>query len=182
MSFHKPSFKEDRKASPGLAQPSDPESIQALVERLASPDGKARDVARSSLVRLGRPAVPTLVELLERAGERGCGEHSCWEAAKALAEIGDPAAAPAFVRALEHADAGTRWLAGEGLIDLGRDGLPVLLEAWSNTRIQYGLEKALITCFEFCLAMVRTKWPTPCLQHWRAPIRNLRFPWLRGTP
>jgi HEAT repeat protein len=52
-----------------------------------------------------------------------------WEAAKALADIADPAAADALVKALEDKIFDVRWLAAEGLINLGREGLVPLLQA-----------------------------------------------------
>ena len=52
-----------------------------------------------------------------------------WEAAKALAEIADPATAPALVAALEDEGPGIRWIAGEGLIALSQNGLVPLLHA-----------------------------------------------------
>jgi HEAT repeat protein len=52
-----------------------------------------------------------------------------WEAAKALGYLADPDGAPALVRALRDEEFGVRWLAAEGLILLGRDGLEPLLRA-----------------------------------------------------
>jgi HEAT repeat protein len=43
-----------------------------------------------------------------------------WEAAKALGEIGDPAATEALIRALDDEMFDVRWLAGESLIAIGR--------------------------------------------------------------
>ena len=52
-----------------------------------------------------------------------------WEAAKALGQIGDPAAAQALVTALEDKMFDVRWLAAEGLIAMGRGALVPLLQA-----------------------------------------------------
>jgi HEAT repeat protein len=75
-------------------------------------------------VALGAPAVGPLVEALS-GGE----DEVRWEAARALAEIGDRAAAPALVAALEDPSCDVRWIAGVALIALERGGLVPLLRA-----------------------------------------------------
>lgn len=99
-------------------------AITALIDDLASPDGLVRQCARESLVAVGEPAVPLLMDTLRdrRANVR-------WEAAKALAMIRDPRAASALVKALEDRQAGVRWVATEGLIALNRAALPPLMRA-----------------------------------------------------
>ena len=106
-----------------LSDPSDPDTINELIAILGDYDGLARQRARHSLVSIGQPAVPALVEALTDPNG-----HRRWEAAKALGAIGDPSAAPALVRALEDWDFGVRWLAAEGLISLKRAGLAPLLQ------------------------------------------------------
>ncbi len=102
--------------------------IPALIAKLADKNGAARRRARERLVALGGPAVGFLIELL--------GHHKAhlrWEAAKALGGIGDPRTAADLVLALEEDEDGdVRWLAAEGLIALGWDGLRPLLEALAN--------------------------------------------------
>jgi hypothetical protein len=56
-------------------------------------------------------------------------EYGRGQAAKVLGEIGDLAAAPALVKALEDDKFDVRWLAALALVALGRDGLPALLQA-----------------------------------------------------
>lgn len=104
--------------------PSDPDTINELIAALGDCNGLARQRARHSLVAIGKPAVPALVEALtDPNGQRR------WEAAKALGPIRDPSAAPALVRAMDDEDFGVRWLAAEGLIVLKRAGLVPLLQA-----------------------------------------------------
>lgn len=112
-----------------LIQSSDPVPVENLLASLSSNNGREREAARRDLIRMGGAAVRPLVELLGSAGQENCSEHACWEAAKALAAIGDPAAVPALLVALEDANGGTRWLAAEGLIALGRSALAPLLGA-----------------------------------------------------
>lgn len=100
------------------------DSVDLLVRDLSSRDGLVRQRARESLVVIGRPAVPPLIEAL-----RARGRWTRWEAAKALAEIGDPRAAAALVAALEDRGPGVRWLAAVGLITLREKGVPPLLRA-----------------------------------------------------
>jgi HEAT repeat protein len=98
------------------------EEMKTLFDALCDGDGVTRRAARERLEDVGTPAVPYLIAAL-----RSPSEHCRWEAAKALADIGDPSAAPALVRTLDDDKAAVRWLAGEALINLGRDALaPVL--------------------------------------------------------
>jgi hypothetical protein len=80
--------------------------------------------ARESLVKIGKPAVPQLVEALKR------GSHWLrWEAAKTLGEIRDPIAAPALVEALKDEEFDVNWLAAVGLIKMKVGGVEPLLHA-----------------------------------------------------
>jgi len=100
----------------------DDDTIESLVNALASTEGVERYAARERLEEIGRPAVPAMVRALKSPSE-----HTRWEAAKALVKIADPSAAPALVGALCDEKAAVRWLASEALIHLGRDALaPVL--------------------------------------------------------
>jgi HEAT repeat protein len=99
-------------------------AISSLVAELSKKDGAVRERARQQLVAIGAPSVTYLVEALENRNEL-----LRWEAAKALGEIGNPAAAPALVAALEDEVFDVRWLAAEGLIALRGGGLVPLLSA-----------------------------------------------------
>jgi hypothetical protein len=98
------------------------ETIASLIGALASTDGVERHAAREQLEEIGRPAVPSLVRVLQSPSP-----HARWEAAKALGEIADASAAPALVHALEDEKAAVRWLAATALINLGRNALVPLL-------------------------------------------------------
>jgi HEAT repeat protein len=98
--------------------------IASLVAALASQDRVTRQTARETLVGLGHPAVAPVILLLNDRND-----HVRWEAAKTLAEIGDPAAGEPLVNTLEDRDAGIRWLAAEGLIRMRRACLRPLLHA-----------------------------------------------------
>ena len=98
--------------------------LPALLEQLASPAGMTRLRAREALVAAGDAAIDSLIEALndDRDVVR-------WEAAKALASVPSPRAAPALVAALGDEESDVRWLAAEALIALGLPGLATLFEA-----------------------------------------------------
>jgi HEAT repeat protein len=100
------------------------ETIKSLIDDLGSKDGQVRVRARKSLVAIGGQAVKPLVKAL--SSEK---EWVRWEAAKALGQIGGPAAVQALVKALEDKMFDVRWLSAEGLISIGREALVPLLRA-----------------------------------------------------
>ena len=104
-----------------------PHSVKALLDDLGNDDGVVREKARLELVRMGRPAIDFLAELIESSSttER-------WEAVKALSQIADPVAAPLLVIALYDSDYEVRWLATEGLIKIGNQSIKPLLEALTD--------------------------------------------------
>jgi HEAT repeat protein len=100
------------------------ETCRSLVADLDNRDGQVRVRARKSLVAIGNRAVKPLVKAL--ASKK---DWVRWEAAKALGQIGDPAAVQALIKALEDKMFDVRWLAAEGLIAIGREALTPLLQA-----------------------------------------------------
>ena len=101
-----------------------PATIGALIADLGRKDGLVRERARQSLVAIGGPAVASLIEALADPNKQ-----MRWEAAKALGQIGDPAAAHVLMSALEDEVFDVRWLAAEGLSAIGRKALVPLLQA-----------------------------------------------------
>jgi HEAT repeat protein len=101
-------------------------NLSSLTELLASEDGMIRQKARKALVVLGKPAVPSLVQALQSSKV----DQVRWEAAKALAAIGDNGdveSIPALVKALEDSDYGVTWFAAEALRKFKKAAwLPVL--------------------------------------------------------
>jgi len=100
-----------------------PSELSAFLASLADRDVGVRQRARRMLVTMGKEAVPGLGELLERGSF-----EARWEAALALSEIKDPAAAPSLVVGLRDQEPDVRWLAAEGLAAIGRPALPALLQ------------------------------------------------------
>jgi nucleotide-binding universal stress UspA family protein len=106
-----------RETSTGL------ETIDSLIANLASDDGVLRIKARRSLVAIGKQAVGRVAEALKSR------KHWVrWEAAKTLAQIGDPTATRALINALEDDEFDVRWLAAEGLIHIGAKAIEPLLK------------------------------------------------------
>jgi HEAT repeat protein len=98
--------------------------LHELIAMLASSNPADRQHARGALIAVGRPAVGALIGLLNDSHPQ-----VRWEAVKALAGIGDRAAAPALIGAMEDDNGDVRWLAANALIDLGHESLQPLLSA-----------------------------------------------------
>ena len=106
---------------------ADPATMSALVADLGTGDGLVRVRARKCLVAIGSRAVGSLIEALANPKE-----VVRWEAAKALGQIHDPAAAQALVGVLDDEMFDVRWLAAEGLGAMGCKALVPLLQALSK--------------------------------------------------
>jgi HEAT repeat protein len=127
----------------GQNTPPSAADIQSLIGALASRDVLARDRARYTLVQIGQRAVVPLIAALDDADG-----IVRWEAAQALGQIRDPAAAPALIAALNDQRFDVRWLAARGLIALGRDGIAPLLRsleqgAWDDVWLREGAHHIL---------------------------------------
>ena len=107
------------------------------IEALHSDDPVMREKARNALITAGSVAVVPLLQRLKDPAD-----HVCWEAAKALGAIGDPAASNALVELLDHPNHDVRWVAAEALIALGRDGLRQLLMALLTRANSIWLQKS----------------------------------------
>jgi HEAT repeat protein len=97
-----------------LGTHSEPEAISLLGGALGDPSPFLARTACDSLERIGKPAVPALIEALknQNAQVRGL-------AARALAHIKDTSAIPALFNALEDESAIVQHWADEGLDNMG---------------------------------------------------------------
>jgi HEAT repeat protein len=102
-------------------------TTDSLISDLASDDWVVRVRAREGLVSRGSKAIKPLSNALESPNQ-----WVRWESAKALCEIGNPAATSALVRSLEDKMFDVRWLAAGGLITIGRKTIVPLLQAVIN--------------------------------------------------
>lgn len=110
--------------------------MNELIEKLSSKESKIREDARLKLVGMGHQVIDQLEPLLNSD------EHiTRWEAAKTLVQIHDEKSAAVFVKHLENDDMDIRWLAAEGLIKTGKEGLKHLLKALIEKPDTYNLRK-----------------------------------------
>jgi HEAT repeat protein len=99
----------------GLGQRDAPEVVTPLLSTLADPSEYLARLATDALIRVGRPAVPSLIRALEQDPQPRVRAN----AARALALIRDPVAIPALFRALQDASALVQSWAEDGLEKLG---------------------------------------------------------------
>jgi len=100
-------------------------SIEELIKDLSDTNGIIRQKARYELVKIGNPALDSLLEL------QGAEKHQArWEAVKAISEIGTSGSIPILINALEDEEFDVRWLAAEGLIEMGHATVYPLLKAF----------------------------------------------------
>jgi len=111
--------------------------LEKLITQLGDPNGGKRRQARETLVAIGEPAVPSLVELLGSPQVR-----LRWEAAKALTQIPHPAAIPDLISLLDDPESGIRWLAAIGLINIGSRSVPSVLQALTERAASKGFRDA----------------------------------------
>lgn len=102
--------------------------IESIILTLSRDDIHLRQEARAALEKLGKPAVPLLIKLLQSSKA----DHVRWEAAKTLTSIGDERAIPALVKALEDRDQDVAWLAAVALRKFKIRALKPLLHALIN--------------------------------------------------
>ena len=110
--------------------------ISLLIKKFYSENGEERKRAREELVKIGRPAIDYLEEL-----EHSEDQIARWEAIKTLGEMADPIAAPILINALEDEDSEVRWLAAEGLVNIGQPALNELFAALVNNPSSLDLRK-----------------------------------------
>jgi HEAT repeat protein len=114
--------------------------IKELLDDVGSEQVAIRNYARHLLVALGSEAVPALTNLLANGNV-----YARAQAAKALGEIHDPAAASALVKALEDESVSVPLKAAEALSLLGKPGLRALLSALikrpASYRLRHGAQR-----------------------------------------
>ncbi len=101
-------------AALGLCHHPHAESVPALIQAMSSPDSMTAKLACNALITIGVEAIPHLIEVL-----RNGTSSAKLEAARALAEIGDPRAIPALMEALQADSAISTYWAEHGLNKLG---------------------------------------------------------------
>jgi len=103
-------------AALGLAIKPDESAIQPLVQALSDEDSMVSSLAVNALVKIGKAAVPDLIEVVKRASQ-----SARIQALRALAEIKDHRAIPVMMKVMEEDSALLQHWAKEGLDRLGLD-------------------------------------------------------------
>ncbi len=101
-------------AALGLCSHPDETAVRPLVLALSDADSMVSDLARNALVVIGKPSVPSLLDIPKDVPHR-----ARINALRALAEIADYSAVPALMAALEEDSAMLQHWAEEGLERLG---------------------------------------------------------------
>ncbi len=97
-----------------LCHHPDPQNVQPLIRALSDPDAMTAKLASNALILLGTQATPALLDVLNSGSLT-----ARLEAARAIAEIKDPRAIPALMKALESDSALVQIWAEHGLDKLG---------------------------------------------------------------
>jgi HEAT repeat protein len=103
-------------AALGLAIKPDESAIQPLVQALSDQDSMVSSLAVNALVKIGKDAVPFLIEVVKNASQ-----SARIHALRALAEIRDHRAIPVMMKVMEEDSALLQHWAKEGLDRLGLD-------------------------------------------------------------
>lgn len=103
-------------AALGLAEKADEAATQPLVRAMNDDDAMVCNLAAHALVKIGKPAVPSLIE-----AARGESQAARIHAIRALAEIKDYRAIPVLMQVIEEDSAALGYWAKEGLERLGLD-------------------------------------------------------------
>lgn len=101
--------------------------IEKSILNLANQNGIVRELARKTLVEMGKPAIQQLAK-----HTHGKNVLLRWEVVKTLAETGDPASIPLLIDALEDDISSIRWVAAEGLANLQSAALKPILNTLIN--------------------------------------------------
>ena len=110
-----PSSEVRQSAALALCHQPTPEAIPALIRSLDDPDPMLASLAGNALSLLKAAAVPALMDALEQQHSPAARR----EIVRALAEIGDPRAIPALMKAIESDSALLQYWAEHGLEKLG---------------------------------------------------------------
>ena len=97
--------------------------IKKLLNELQSEDVGVRHNARLELVKIGTPIIDFLIEL-----DYSKDKNVKWEVMKALGQIADPDTIPLLLEGLCDDDFEIRWLAAEGLIEIGKESVKPILD------------------------------------------------------
>ena len=98
-------------------------ALSNIINDLFSKNYLLRRKAREDLLELGEPGINHLTELAKNEDE-----SKRWEAIKLIQQIGNDETINVLLTALEDDEFSIRWLASEGVINMGKHGIIPLLE------------------------------------------------------
>lgn len=100
------------------------ENLEHLFKKLEDSNGFEREEAREKLVKMGEKVIPHLLDLIESPKHR-----LRWESMKALSAIKSQSLIPFFIEQMDSDESDIRWMAAEGLINIGKPVVKLVLEA-----------------------------------------------------
>ena len=103
-------------AALGLAEKPDENAIQPLVRALSDANSMTSHLAANALIKIGKPAVPSLIEVMKNEAQ-----SARIQTLRALAEIRDHRAIPTLMQVMEEDSVLLQHWAKEGLERLGLD-------------------------------------------------------------
>ncbi len=113
-----------------LGRVADPLAVSALLNTLRGADEQLGSQIFSALVRLGRSAVPALID-----ASKSNSTWMRWQAIRALGAIRDRRALPVLVNALTDKDHSVAWMGAKGLTKYGRATLEPVLRLLTRAEI-----------------------------------------------
>lgn len=108
-------------AALGLAIKPGDSAVEALVQALSDEDSMVSSLAVNALVKIGNPAVPSLIEVVKHRVGGSVSQSARIHALRALAEIRDHRAIPVMMKVMEEESVLLQHWAKEGLDRLGLD-------------------------------------------------------------
>lgn len=99
------------------------EEVKIIMRGLMSEGAHQRRASREKLAAMGPAVLPQIYKMLDSAHPQ-----LRWEAAQTLKVMASVEAIPELLGLLADGDDDVRWIAAEGLIEIGRDALVPLLE------------------------------------------------------
>jgi HEAT repeat protein len=108
-------------AALGLAIKPDESAVESLVQALSDEDSMVSSLAVNALVKIGKPAVPSLMEVVKHPADGSVSQSARIHALRGLAEIRDHRAIPVMMKVMEEESVLLQHWAKEGLDRLGLD-------------------------------------------------------------
>ena len=108
-------------AALGLAIKPGESAVESLVQALSDEDSMVSSLAVNALIKIGNPAVPSLIEVVKHPVERSVSQSARIHALRALAAIRDHRAIPVMMQVMGEDSALLQHWAKEGLERLGLD-------------------------------------------------------------